>query len=217
MSSWWKIVLVNLFFFCPQQSKALDLSHHEILYDIGSYRTRYAYAMSNLIYHSPSLKHLPIRLNAQLRAYGTFFLINKTAYDITPIAEYFYPEKIAQGYFSSGLGLDIRIRLLRDVRGHIDNSAEPLWSLAYTTEYKKYSGNISLWTRFYENGISFSLRPQIFYQWQAFALYARYEINYLQLYDYPVHEWTRDSFLGISWQFNLAQILQHLSANSTAK
>jgi len=174
-----------------------NLSRHQLSVDFGSFRNRYLYPITDIKYSSPILKKVNIKFSARLRSYGTLFFYSKSSYDFTPLAEYYFGKAIKPFYFSAGVGLDTRIRLVNDERSEARSSAEPLISLAIHGNYKKLSFDAPLWTRFYSNGISFSLLPEASYQiGKRFSIFLRYELSYLSVYKVSTHEWRQDYFIG---------------------
>lgn len=177
--------------------EADNLSKHQLSLDFGSFRNRYLYPMTDLKYNSPLLKKINLNFSARLRSYGTLFFYSKSSYDFTPIAEYYFTKIIKPIYFSAGVGIDTRIRLVNDERSEATSSAEPLISLTIHGNYKKLSYTAPLWTRFYSNGISFTVMPEALYQiGKRFSLFVRYEMSYLSIYKASTHEWRQDSFIG---------------------
>ena len=174
-----------------------NLSKHQLSVDFGSFRNRYLYPITDLKYSSSILKKVNLKFSTRLRSYGTLLFYSKSSYDFTPLAEYYFTKTIKPIYFSAGVGIDTRIRLVNDERSEATSSAEPLISLAIHGNYKKLSFNIPLWTRFYSNGISFSLLPEASYQiGKRFSIFLRYELNYLSVYKVSTHEWRQDCFIG---------------------
>ena len=174
-----------------------NLSRHQLSVDFGCFRNRYLYPITDLKYSSPILKKVNLKFSGRLRSYGTLFFYSKSSYDFTPLAEYYFTKTIKPIYFSAGLGLDARIRLVNDERSEARSSAEPLVSLAIHGNYKNLSFNAPLWTRFYSNGISFSVLPEASYQiGNRFSIFLRYELNYLSVYKVSTHEWRQDCFIG---------------------
>lgn len=174
-----------------------NFSNHQLAADFGSFRNRYLFAITDIKYSSPVLKKVNLKFSARLRSYGTLYFFSKSAYDITPIAEYYFTKTIKPIYFSAGVGLDTRIRLVNDERSEATTSAEPLLSLAIHGNYKKLSFNTPLWTRFYANGISFSLLPEAHYQiGKRFSVFIRYELSCLSIYKVSSNEWRQDCFIG---------------------
>jgi len=173
------------------------LSKHQLSGDLGSFRNRYAYPISNLKYTSPILKNINLKFSGRLRSYGTLFFFSKSSYDFTPLAEYYFTKTTKQIYFSAGLGLDARIRLVNDEGSNATSSAEPLISLAIHGRHKKLSFSAPYWTRFYANGISLTLLPEASYQLGThFSIFFRYELSYLSIYKVSAHEWRQDCFIG---------------------
>jgi hypothetical protein len=180
----------------------ITLSKHILSVDFGSYRNRYLYPITNINYSAPEIEKINIRFSARLRSYGTLFFYSKSAYDFTPIAEYFFTDRSKPVYLSAGLGIDARIRMVNDERSEAEHSAEPLISLAAHGNYTKFSFNTPLWTRFYSNGISFTILPQA--AWKAgeqLSVFLRYELSYLSIYKVLSHEWRRDCFIGLGMVF----------------
>jgi hypothetical protein len=174
-----------------------ELTNHQVTADFGSFRNRYLYPITDLGYASPVLKKFKLRFSARLRSYGTLFFYSNSAYDFTPQVEYYFTNVPKSFYFSAGLGLDTRIRLVNDDRSEAKSSAEPLLSLTAHGKYKKFYFNAPLWARFYSNGISFSIKPEAAWQiTHRFSLFVRYEASYLRIYKISAHEWRRDCFIG---------------------
>ena len=107
-----------------------NLSKHQLSVDFGSFRNRYLYPITNLKYSSPLLQKVNLKFSTRLRSYGTLFFYSKSSYDFTPLVEYYFTKTIKRIYFSAGVGLDTRIRLVNDERSDATSSAEPLISLS---------------------------------------------------------------------------------------
>ena len=177
------------------------LSGHELEFDMGSLRNRYLYPNTDVRYRSPELADRPLRLSFRLRSYGTLFVYSRSSYDLTPLAEYSFPESPAGARWSAGIGLDGRVRLSQDSRSDAVSSAEPLLSGAYTGRYRRFAYTAPLWTRFYDNGIAFTVLPEVAYAFTATSLFVRYELSFLQFYGDGTHEWRRDLYLGMRYRF----------------
>ena len=178
------------------------LLNQQLSIDFGSFRNRYAYPITDLKYSAPLLMHGKVRYSARLRSYGTLFFFSKSAYDVTPIVEYYFSKNRTPIYFSAGIGLDARIRLVHDERSDAKSSAEPLLTFTMHGNYKKLTFNAPFWSRFYSNGISFSLLPEASYKLHnTYSLFFRYEITYLTSYQQATHEWQRDCFIGAHLYF----------------
>jgi len=179
-----------------------SVENHQISIDFGSFRNRYLFPINDIRYSSPVFSKLNLRLSARIRSYGTLYFYSKIAYDITPIAEYFFNKTIKTVYFSVGAGMDTRIRLVRDERSHERSSAEPLISLAIHGNHKRLSWTAPLWTRFYSNGIAFTLMPELSYSLNhRFAVFFRYEASILNIYKVSPSEYRQDIFIGGSVLF----------------
>jgi hypothetical protein len=190
------ILFLSICQYLPAQEKSI-LSNHQLSVDFGSFRNRYLYAITDISYRTPELKKVNLKFSLRLRSYGTLYFFSRSAYDITPIAEYYFTKTIKSVYFSAGIGLDARIRLVHDVRSEAVSSAEPLVSMALHCNYKRFFIDLPLWTRFYSNGISFALLPEISYQLgKRFSIFGRYELSYLSIYKASTHEWRQDCFIG---------------------
>ncbi len=175
-----------------------DLTAHKLSLDFGSMRNRYLYPFTNVRYISPLIKKVNANFSLRLRSYGTLFIFSKSAYDITPQVECFFTKKVKPVYFSAGVGMDMRVRLVKDERSSAVSSAEPLVSVSMFSQFKKFRLATPLWTRFYSNGISFSLLPELSWQINKFSLFFRYEISTLNTY-VGVQEWRHDSFVGLQF------------------
>lgn len=184
---------------------AQDLSlftAHRLAADFGSYRNRYLYAITDLHYHSPLLKKVPVAFSGRVRSYGTLFFASRSAYDITPQVSYYFTREPKPFFLSAGAGMDARIRLSNDERSDAVSSAEPLLYVTAHSVWKKLYTNVPLWTRFYSNGIAFTLQPEVaWYFNKHIAAFARYEISYLRVYKNVTTEWRRDCFVGASFAF----------------
>lgn len=175
---------------------------HSLSVDFGSYRNRYVYPITNLQYTSPVIEGLNLRGTARLRSYGTWFFYSKNSYDLTLLAEYYFGNSQQSLSFSAGLGLDARLRFINDVRSQATNSVEPLVSLSLHATYGKFSFNIPYWMRFYINGTSFAILPEISYHMgKRVSVFFRSEVSYLTIYRAATHEWRYDNFIGTHIQF----------------
>ena len=175
-----------------------SLSKNSISIDFGSLRNRYLYPKTDIQFNSSLIKSSAFRVSARIRSYGTLYFFSKSAYDFTPIAEYYFSKTEKPLYFSAGIGLDARIRLVHDVRSPATSSVEPLASFALHGNYKKFSYSMPLWTRWYTNGMSYTILPQI--NWNLnhkIALYLRYEMSYLRISKNVSTEWSQDVFVGV--------------------
>ncbi len=187
-------ILIRLLSFAQDKNSFAD---HQLSFDFGSFRNNYLFAITDIKYSSPVLKKFNIKFSTRLRSYGTLYFYSKSAYDITPLAEYYFTKAIKPFYFSAGVGLDTRIRIVKDERSEATSSAEPLICFAAHIYYKKLSFYSPLWTRFYSNGVSFSLLPEMHYRFgKSFSIFARYELSYLSVYKQSSHEWRQDNFIG---------------------
>ncbi len=174
-----------------------DFTHHQITVDFGSYRNRYLYPITDLRYASPVLKKVHLRFSFRMRSYGTLYFYSRSAYDLTPCVEYVFAKQNKPIYFSAGVGLDARLRLVHDERSDARSSVEPLLSLAGNGSYKNLSYHLPLWTRFYVNGISFAILPEAAYKIKnRCEIFLRYELTYMSVYKSSAHEWRRDCFIG---------------------
>lgn len=179
-----------------------SLKKNRISVDFGSLRNRYIYPKTDIIFTSSLIKSSAIRVSARLRSYGTLYFFSKSAYDITPIVEYYFSKTEKPFYFSAGVGLDARIRLINDSRSTATSSVEPLVSIALHGNYKKVSYSLPLWNRWYTNGMSYAILPQI--NWRSNeknAFFVRYELNYLRIFKNVSNEWSQDVFLGTTFLF----------------
>ncbi|MBI4947623.1 MAG: hypothetical protein HY840_14630 [Bacteroidetes bacterium] len=176
--------------------------NHQFSVDLGSFRNRYLYPITDISYGSPVLEKVNLKFSARLRSYGTLFFYSKSAYDFTPLSEYYFTKTIKPIYFSAGIGLDTRIRMINDDRSQAASSAEPLISIAIHGNYKTLSFNTPLWTRFYSNGISFTLLPEASFRiGKRVSIFIRYELSYLAIYKTSTHEWRQDNFIGTHIDF----------------
>lgn len=104
--------------------------------------------------------------------------------------------------FSAGIGADIRIRILNDLRSEATSSAEPLITLTTRITTNRIGAEFPLWTRFYSNGISFAFLPQFHNNFsERVGIFLRYELTYLTVYGGVTSEWRQDSFLGVKYVF----------------
>jgi len=172
-------------------------SNHQLAVDFGSFRNRYLYPITDIKYSSPILKKANLKISARLRSYGTLYFYSNSAYDLTPWAEYYFSGISKPVFFSVSFGFDARLRFVKEERSEARSSVEPIMSFAVYGNYKKFSFNMPLWTRFYSNGISFTVLPEVsFKAGKNLGLFVRYELSYLSIYKMQTHEWRRDSFFG---------------------
>ena len=168
--------------------------------DFGSVRNRYLYPINNVRFESGEVGGLPLRLSARLRCYGTWILFSRDAYDVTPLAEWKFGKGPVQ--LAAGAGLEARLRLVNDERSHAESSVEPLVSVAGLFTKEKWSAQVPLWTRFYLNGISFTLQPEVAYHFaERWRCLARVETGCILLTSSAGSEWRFDSFVGVGWRF----------------
>ena len=193
--------LIFLCFFASNFIHAQEqnsLKKNNISIDFGSLRNRYIYPKTDIIFSSSLIKTSAFRVSARLRSYGTLYFFSKTAYDVTPLVEFYSSKTEKPLYFSIGVGLDARIRLVHDNRSTATTSVEPLLSLALHGNYKKVSYSLPLWTRWYANGMSYAILPQLNWKLnEKNAVFVRYEMNYLRISNNVSNEWSQDVFLGI--------------------
>jgi hypothetical protein len=179
-----------------------NFTKHQLSVDFGSFRNRYLYPITNIRYTSPIFEKFNLRISARFRSYGTLFFFSKSAYDLSPVADYFFTDRSKTFNFSAGLGLDARLRFIHDERSDAASSAEPFVSFAAYCSRKKFSVNMPLWTRFYSNGISFTILPEVaFAVSKKCSLLFRYELGLLSVYKLSTQEWRRDCFLGAVYSF----------------
>jgi hypothetical protein len=168
--------------------------------DFGSYRNRYLYPITNVTYTNSLRKEL--LFSARIRSYGTLFYFSKTAYDLTPIIEHSLINN-SNWKLYAGLGADLRLRLEKDRRGTQATSMEPLLSISPYFYRSKLIFKTPLWTRFYTNGIGFTLIPEIKYQFHSqWSVYGRYELSYFTNYQQDNYQFQRDCFIGIQKRIN---------------
>jgi hypothetical protein len=194
-----KYLSIILFSICQSSfgQEKNSFSNHQLSVDFGSFRNRYLYPITDIQYSSHVFQKVNLKFSARLRSYGTLYFYSKSAYDFTPLAEYYFTKTIKPLYFSAGIGLDTRIRIINDDRSEATSSAEPIISMTLHGNFKKLSFNAPLWTRFYSNGISFTLLPEAFFQiGRRFSIFVRYELSYLTIYKASTHEWRQDNFIG---------------------
>jgi hypothetical protein len=187
--------LVNSFIYGQETNSVIKNS---LSIDFGSLRNRYIYPKTDIGFTSSLNKAKNFRVNARLRSYGTLYFFSKSAYDFTPILEYYSSKTEKPIYFSVGIGLDARIRLVNDNRSTAKSSVEPLVNLAFHGDYKKVSYSIPLWTRWYTNGMSYAILPQLNWKFnEKNALFIRYELTYLRISKNISSEWSQDIFVGL--------------------
>jgi hypothetical protein len=202
MRKLFSLSLLTLLSFSSIGQEADALSQHQLSLDMGSLRNRYFYPMTDVRYSSPLLSKLNLKITARLRSYGTLFIFTKSAYDFTAIVEHYFSSEVRPVYFSAGLGVDARIRLVHDERSSATSSVEPLVSVALHANRNRFSFSLPVWTRFYSNGISVASLPEVHYSaGKRFSVFLRYEISFLTIYRESVHEWRRDSFVGVQVYF----------------
>ena len=192
--------LVGNFIHAQEQNA---LKKNTISVDFGSLRNRYVYPKTDISFTSSLIKSSAFRVSARLRSYGTLYFFSKSAYDVTPLVEYYFSKTEKPLYFSAGIGLDTRIRLVNDSRSTSTSSVEPLLSLALHGSYKKVSYSLPFWTRWYSNGMAYNILPQI--NWnlsEKNALFVRYEMNFLRISKNVSNEWNQDVFVGLKRSLN---------------
>lgn len=173
------------------------LQNHTLTIDIGSIRLKYPYPITEIGYSSPLLKKVNLKFSGRIRSYGTWFFYSRSGYDITPSIEYYFSKRPKPVYFSVGVGLDTRIRISNDVRSEAKTSAEPMIMGGIHGQIKNFSYSVPIWNRYYSNGISFSFLPQVAYQVSPrVALFFKYELNLLTLYQPSSFEAQQDCFIG---------------------
>lgn len=178
------------------------LSSHKMSVDFGSYRNRYLFPITNIRYSSPVFINNKLNVSARLRSYGTLYFFTKIAYDFTPQVEYYFTDVNKVIYFTAGIGIDGRIRLLHDERSDAKSSAEPLVSITTHVNFKKLKIDFPIWSRFYSNGIAVTILPELSYQiGKKFAIYTRFEWSQLSIYGAKTHEGRIDSFIGVTKSF----------------
>ena len=199
----------QLFFLCLLLSKFIhsqeisSLNKSSFSVDFGSLGSRYIYPKTDINFSTSLIKSSVFRVSARLRSYGTLYFFSKTAYDFTPLMEYYFTKTEQLLYFSAGIGLDARIRLVHDSRSPATSSVEPLVSLALHGNYKKVSYSVPLWTRWYSNGMAYVILPQLNWELnEKNVLFVRYEMNYLRISKNISREWSQDVFVGLKRSLN---------------
>ena len=199
----------KLFFLCLLLSKFIhsqeisSLNKSSFSVDFGSLGSRYIYPKTDINFSTSLIKSSVFRVSARLRSYGTLYFFSKTAYDFTPLMEYYFTKTEQLLYFSAGIGLDARIRLVHDSRSPATSSVEPLVSLALHGNYKKVSYSVPLWTRWYSNGMAYAILPQLNWKLnEKNVLFVRYEMNYLRISKNISREWSQDVFVGLKRSLN---------------
>ena len=188
-------VIISNFIHAQEQN---SLKKKIVSVDLGSLRNRYIYPKTDIIFTSSLIKTSAFRVTARLRSYGTLYFFSKSAYDVTPLVEYYFSKTEKPIYFSAGVGLDARIRLVHDNRSPATSSIEPLLSLALHGNFNKVSYSLPLWTRWYTNGMSYAILPQLNWKLnEKNAVFVRYEMNYLRISNHVSSEWSQDVFLGL--------------------
>lgn len=168
-----------------------------VWFDLGSWRNQYAYPISEIGAQS-GVVYGNLRGSLRLRSYGTWALFSRSAYDFTPVIERCFVKGWDACGISMGAGIDVRMRLVRDVRSTAETSAEPLLTVA--REYSKGPARLALplWVRFYDNGTAISLLPRLSYQaygpWKIFFLD---EVSWLSTWTGSTSQWRHDIFLGV--------------------
>lgn len=188
-------------FIHSQEISSLNKSSFSV--DFGSLGSRYIYPKTDINFSTSLIKSSVFRVSARLRSYGTLYFFSKTAYDFTPLMEYYFTKTEQLLYFSAGIGLDARIRLVHDSRSPATSSVEPLVSLALHGNYKKVSYSVPLWTRWYSNGMAYAILPQLNWELnEKNVLFVRYEMNYLRISKNISREWSQDVFVGLKRSLN---------------
>ena len=197
------IIYIFLFFAINISfSQKNDLNNHEVSIDFGSYRNRYAFAMTNFTYATPLFSQLNLKASARLRSYGTLYFYSNSAYDFTPQLNYYSVKEPSKLYFSAGIGCDVRIRLVKDERSLAISSAEPIVQVGIHSHLSRFNMHLPIWSRFYSNGLSFTALPEVNYHLsKRIGIYLRDEVSLLSIYQKGGHEWRHDIFLGFNFLF----------------
>lgn len=164
----------------------------------GSLRNRYPYPVTDVNFRMVLFNGKGL-LDARLRAYGLKSLFNGKNYDLAVYAHkaYAVDENLA-GYF--GAGAELMLRLNGDDRSQATSGVQPLLVFGSMLHEKKFYFNVPIWTRFYGNGISFSILPEPSYKVRDVQFFVRYELSLLALY-HGGHEWRHESMLGCYFYF----------------
>ena len=195
------VLLMGLSLMANGQERDI-FSNAELTVDFGSVRFPYLYPINNIRYNTPVFKKTNIKISTRLRSYGTWFFFSKSAYDFSPVAEYYFAKEKSKFYVSAGLGLDCRLRLTNDERSDVASSVEPIISVTLHGNHKKLYITNPTWIRMYSNGISICMLPEISYQFgKRLSVFYRYESTYMKLYKFKEHEWQQDMFVGVHFLF----------------
>lgn len=178
------------------------LSTRELRFEIGSYRNKYLYPISNIKYYSNLLTNVNLNFSTELRCYGSWYIIHEDAYDLTPIVQYYFTNEASPFNASAGVGLNARLRMVNDVRSEAESSVEPLVNISLYSYVKQCTFHIGNWARFYANGIAYTFLPEFNYTFDnGFGIVCRYELTYLKIYNTDVNDWQRDCFFGVNYHF----------------
>lgn len=179
-----------------------DLNNHELSFDFGSYRNRYAFAMTNITYATPLFSKFNLKASARLRSYGTLYFYSNSAYDFSPQLNYYSVKEPTKFYFSAGIGCDVRLRLVNDERSLAVSSAEPIVQVGIHSQLSKFNFHLPIWSRFYSNGLSITALPEVNFQVsKRIGIYLRDEVGLLSIYQNGGHEWRHDIFVGAHFLF----------------
>ncbi|MBK8807040.1 MAG: hypothetical protein IPO21_10485 [Bacteroidales bacterium] len=184
-------------------NKTSATKNHTIQISFGSFRNSYFYPMTNLGYQYEIINKHRFRTSANLRSYGTLFFFTKSAYDISQLTELniLHKKSNSLGLFL-GLGIDCRLRLVKDERSTARSGVEPIISIVPEFQNEHILFRIPFQTAFYSNGLALRIIPEFGYNinkvWQ---LYISYGMSYYTIYQTKANEWRRDSFLGVRMRF----------------
>lgn len=168
-------------------------------FGFGSLRDRYPYPITDFLYTSKMKKDF--RIAVRLRSYGLASIFNGKDYDLSATMDY-YKKLSPFVVLYGGLGAELMLRLNKDSRSQAENGVQPIVKIGVQATRKRFTGYLPIWTRFYSNGISFCLMPELRFQaGTRITLFGRYEQTLLQFYSYPLNEWRHDAFVGMYVRF----------------
>lgn len=177
-------------------------SQKSIAFDIGSWRNRYWYPISEFQFRNDELFESNWAAEARYRSYGSWFLTGVKSVDVTLIGKNKIRFPQPGTLFWIGAGVDIRLRNNNDERSAEVNSAEPLFMLEWAKNITpKFHLRVPFWSRWYSNGMSLTLLPTAeFYLNERWGLFTRFEGSWLNIRHQKDSEWRKDLFFGLRMQ-----------------
>jgi len=195
-------IVFLVMFSCISNAQENTLGQKSLAFDIGSWRNRYWYPISELQFRNDEMFKSNWGAEARYRSYGSWFLNGVKSIDVTLIGKNKIRFPQPGTHLWIGAGVDIRLRNFNDERSAEVNSAEPLFMMEWKKIINpKFHLRIPLWSRWYSNGMSLSLLPTAeFYLNERWGVFTRFEGSLLNIYHQKDSEWRKDLFFGLRMQ-----------------